>query len=191
MTNTALKIIIVGESGVGKTCLLLRYVDNKFIFDHISTVGSDYRVKHTEINGEPIDLHIWDTAGQERFRSITKTYFNSAHGAIVVFDVSNRISFDNVSYWVNAVKEKDNSIQFILVGNKIDLKREITNEEAKEFADSLDIQYFETSAKDGTNITEAFQYLAEKAYKSIKPTKNQIIKPSVNVSETEKKKCDC
>lgn len=191
MTNTALKIIIVGESGVGKTCLLLRYVDNKFILDHISTVGSDYRVKHTEINGEPINLHIWDTAGQERFRSITKTYFNSAHGAIVVFDVSNRTSFDNVSYWVNAVKEKDNSIQFILVGNKIDLKREITNEEAKEFADSLDIQYFETSAKDGTNITEAFQYLAEKAYKSIKPTKNQIIKPSVNVSETEKRKCDC
>lgn len=195
-----LKILIIGEGGVGKSCLLLRYTDDKFTETFMPTIGVDFKTKCINIEGSTVKLQVWDTAGQEKFRAITKAYFRGAHGILVVFDLSNRDSFDKTQDWINSIKESDDSIDLIIIGNKCDLQREVSIEEAQDFAAGYNVRYFETSAKDNTNVNEAFQYLSTQIYhklyseKPIKPstkTSKKAIKIDKADDQKNTKKCDC
>ncbi|OHT12106.1 Ras-related protein ORAB-1 [Tritrichomonas foetus] len=178
-----LKILVIGESAVGKSCLLLRYTDNKFQDTFMTTIGVDFKTKFIDIDGNHVKLQIWDTAGQEKFRSITKAYYRGAHGILVVFDISRRDTFNQTRMWIDSIKDaSSDSIDVILIGNKCDLERAVTKDEAEELASNYKIRYFETSAKDNTNVEEAFMYLATEAYHRRnsgniqKPTKGDSVK---------------
>ena len=153
------KFIVIGCSGAGKTSILRRLVDNKFVKGTQSTVGIEYFTYITTIEGRTIKMMIWDTAGQERFYTIAKAYFRSALGVILVFDISDRKSFDQLPRWLrDARAEADTNCSVILVGNKVDLaaSRAVSLEEAQKFATEHELSYIETSAQDNTNIEEAF-----------------------------------
>eukprot|EP01103_Thecamoeba_quadrilineata_P012070 TRINITY_DN3024_c0_g1_i2.p1 TRINITY_DN3024_c0_g1~~TRINITY_DN3024_c0_g1_i2.p1 ORF type:complete len:194 (+),score=22.15 TRINITY_DN3024_c0_g1_i2:34-615(+) len=158
------KLLIIGDSGVGKSCLLLRFSDDIFTDSFISTIGVDFKIKTIDIGGSRVKLQIWDTAGQERFRTITSSYYRGAHGIIVVYDVTEQKSFTNITKWL---KEIDifagQSIQKLLVGNKCDLEsaRIITTEKGKELANKLNIPFVETSAKESINVEQAFYIMAQ------------------------------
>jgi small GTP-binding protein len=162
-TEELLKILVIGESAVGKSCLLLRYTDNKFQESFMTTIGVDFKTKYIDIEGTHVKLQIWDTAGQEKFRSITRAYYRGAHGILVVFDISRRDTFNQTKMWIDSIRESQaeaNSIDVILIGNKQDLVRAVTKDEAEDLANSYGIRYFETSAKQNTNVEEAFLCLA-------------------------------
>lgn len=157
------KLLLIGDSGVGKSCLLLRFADDTYTESYISTIGVDFKIRTIELDGKTIKLQIWDTAGQERFRTITSSYYRGAHGIIVVFDVTDLESFNNVKQWLHEIdRYASENVNKLLVGNKCDLtsKRAVTTEQAKEFADSLGIEYLETSAKNATNVEKAFTTMA-------------------------------
>jgi small GTP-binding protein len=163
-----LKILVIGESAVGKSCLLLRYTDNKFQESFMTTIGVDFKTKYIDIEGVQVKLQIWDTAGQEKFRSITKAYYRGAHGILVVFDVSRRDTFSQTRMWIDSIRDSSadsNPIDVILVGNKCDLERCVTADEAADLAKQFQIPYYETSAKDATNVDMAFTSLATAALK--------------------------
>ena len=155
------KILIIGESGVGKTCFLLRYAENSFVANHLLTIGIDFKIKVIEIEGKSIKLQIWDTAGQDRFRTITKTYYKGSHGVILVYDVCDERSFGNVKNWVNQIEQNaKSSICKVLVGNKCDkAERVITEEQGRKLAEEYNMKFYETSAKTGQNVEETFRYL--------------------------------
>lgn len=190
-----LKILIIGESAVGKSCLLLRYTDNRFTEAFMTTIGVDFKTKFLQIDGDEVKLQIWDTAGQEKFRAITKAYYRGAHGILVVFDISRRDTFIQTKGWIDSIKESSTeTIDAILVGNKSDLDRKVTTEEAVQYAKQYGMKYFETSAKEDTNINEAFEYIATLAYRRLKSNSNnsanQVIdKPIVINKQREKKGC--
>ena len=154
-----LKLILIGDSGVGKTSLLRRYMDEAFLPNNPCTINADYKIKSLAINPyTTAELTIWDTCGQERFRSITRQYFKDAHGVILMYDVSDKRSFGNLDIWLEEIKKNKDDVSIILCGNKIDLNyRNITYEEAEKFAKDNDILYCETSSKEGTNIESAFE----------------------------------
>jgi len=157
------KLLLIGDSGVGKSCLLLRFADDTYTESYISTIGVDFKIRTIELDGKTIKLQIWDTAGQERFRTITSSYYRGAHGIIVVFDVTDLESFNNVKQWLHEIdRYASENVNKLLVGNKCDLtsKRAVTTEQAKEFADQLGIEYLETSAKNATNVEKAFTTMA-------------------------------
>jgi len=153
------KLLLIGDSGVGKSCLLLRFADNTYTDSYISTIGVDFKIRTLDIDGKTVKLQIWDTAGQERFRTITSSYYRGAHGIIVVYDVTDKVSFNNVKQWLGEIdRYACQSVNKLLVGNKADLveKKVVDFNEAKEFADSLGISFLETSAKSAQNVDEAF-----------------------------------
>merc|ERR1740130_882215 len=116
------KLLLIGDSGVGKSCLLLRFADDKWTDSYISTIGVDFKIRTIELDGKTIKLQIWDTAGQERFRTISSTYYRGAHGIIVVYDITNMVSFDNVKRWLTEIdKYARENVNKLLVGNKMDL----------------------------------------------------------------------
>ena len=161
------KVLLLGDSSVGKTCFLLRYCDKSFQDAHLSTIGLDYRLKTMTLkSGKNIKLQIWDTAGQDRFRAITKNYYKGANGIILIYDVTNVQTFENVKNWISQIKEEANpNVVIYLAGNKIDIPQEeraVKTEEGKEIADEYKLQFKETSAKDGINVNEVFQELVEK-----------------------------
>jgi small GTP-binding protein len=156
----SLKVVVVGDSGVGKTCLLLRYVRDVYDPDTQPTLGVEFMTKIIETERHRIQLQLWDTAGQELFRSVTRGYYRGSAGAFLVFDISNHDSFDHIGRWLHDVKEVARSdVVTILLGNKVDLEaqRDVTREEAEEFARANKMKYFETSAKTGGQIAEAIQ----------------------------------
>lgn len=158
------KLLLIGDSGVGKSCLLLRFADNTYTESYISTIGVDFKVRTIELDKKTIKLQIWDTAGQERFRTITSSYYRGAHGIIVVFDVTDQVSYNNVKQWLKEIERYAcENVNKLLVGNKSDLddKRQVAQETAKEFAEDLQISYIETSAKNATNVDETFIKIAE------------------------------
>jgi Ras-related protein Rab-1A len=160
------KILLIGDSGVGKSCILLRFADDVFSESHISTIGVDFKIRTVEIHNKVAKLQIWDTAGQERFRTITSSYYRGAHAMMIVYDVSDLQSFHNVKNWLQECDRyaQENVIK-ILVGNKCDSpKRQVTYDMGKEFADSLGIQFVETSAKNGVNVEKAFMIVTEMLY---------------------------
>ncbi|OMJ91514.1 hypothetical protein SteCoe_5884 [Stentor coeruleus] len=153
------KLLLIGDSGVGKSSVLLRFADNTYTESFISTIGVDFKIKTVEIEHKIFKLQIWDTAGQEKFRTITSSYYRGAHGIIVVFDVTNKDSFLNVGNWMNEItKYASDNVNKLLIGNKTDLvdRRVVSTEEAKELADSLGVTYIETSAKTAIGVEESF-----------------------------------
>ena len=165
-SESVYKVLLLGDSTVGKTCFLMRYTDNTFQEIHMSTIGLDYRLKSMTLkSGKNVKVQIWDTAGQDRFRAITKNYYKGAHGIILIYDVTNQLSFDNVSNWINQIKEEaSDKVTIFLVGNKIDdvENRKIQTESGKNLAENFQLQFYETSAKTGENVEKTFQALVEK-----------------------------
>lgn len=157
------KLLLIGDSGVGKSCLLLRFADDTYTESYISTIGVDFKIRTVELEGKTIKLQIWDTAGQERFRTITSSYYRGAHGIIVVYDVTDPESFSNVKQWLHEIDRYANeNVNKLLVGNKSDLadKKEVDYQTAKAYADELNIPFLETSAKNATNVEQAFMTMA-------------------------------
>lgn len=169
------KLLLIGDSGVGKSCLLLRFADDTYTESYISTIGVDFKIRTIELDGKTIKLQIWDTAGQERFRTITSSYYRGAHGIIVVYDVTDGESFNNVKQWLHEIdRYASENVNKLLVGNKTDLtqKRIVTTEQGKEFADSLGIEFLETSAKTSSNVEQAFLTMASQIKARMKTQPN-------------------
>lgn len=157
------KLLLIGDSGVGKSCLLLRFADDSYQDSYISTIGVDFKIRTVEQDGKTIKLQIWDTAGQERFRTITSSYYRGAHGIIIVYDITDQGSFNNVKQWLSEINRyASGNVNKLLVGNKCDLaaNRAVPYEIAKAFADEMGIPFLETSAKDATNVEQAFMIMA-------------------------------
>ena len=156
-------IIIVGDSFVGKSALISKYTVNDFQAKYIVTVVIDYYEKEEEINNEKIKVKIWDTAGQERFQGLTKSFYKYGNGIILTYDVTNRESFNNLKKWIDSIMNfKKENATIIIVGNKIDLSRQVSKEDAVELARRNRYKYFETSAKTGKGVNECFLYLINK-----------------------------
>jgi len=157
------KLLVIGDSGVGKSCLLLRFADDVYSETYISTIGVDFKIRTMEIGGKTVKLQIWDTAGQEKFRTITSTYYRGAHGIAIVYDVTDQASFNHLSMWLQEIERsaKDN-VSKVIIGNKSDMtsKRIVDTNSAKDFADKLGIPFLETSAKNSTNVEQAFLTMA-------------------------------
>ena len=154
-----LKYIIIGDAAVGKSNLLLRYAHGQFKPEYQLTIGVEFGAKNIQINNQVFRIQIWDTAGQENFRSITRAYYKNSVCALVVYDISSRDSFNNVSTWIEDCKNQSpKTIFMVLVGNKCDLydKRQVSIEEGRELAEKNNMMFFETSAKDGINVDEIF-----------------------------------
>uniref|UniRef100_A0A8C2N0F0 Ras-related protein Rab-35 n=1 Tax=Cricetulus griseus TaxID=10029 RepID=A0A8C2N0F0_CRIGR len=188
------KLLIIGDSGVGKSSLLLRFADNTFSGSYITTIGVDFKIRTVEINGEKVKLQIWDTAGQERFRTITSTYYRGTHGVIVVYDVTSAESFVNVKRWLHEINQNCDDVCRILVGNKNDdpERKVVETEDAYKFAGQMGIQLFETSAKENVNVEEMFciSDIYIKIHKSSKITQqqqNDVVKLTKNSKR--KKRC--
>ncbi|UXI17602.1 hypothetical protein NH340_JMT03545 [Sarcoptes scabiei] len=171
------KLLLIGDSGVGKSCLLLRFADDTYTESYISTIGVDFKIRTIELDGKTIKLQIWDTAGQERFRTITSSYYRGAHGIIVVYDVTDMDTFHNVKHWLQEIERYacDNVKKF-LIGNKADVtgKKVVDFATAKEFADNLGIPFIETSAKNATNVEQAFLMMASEIKASVGPSDKEV-----------------
>ncbi|KAJ8347341.1 hypothetical protein SKAU_G00287420 [Synaphobranchus kaupii] len=156
--NHLFKLLIIGDSNVGKSSLLLRFADNSFSGSYITTIGVDFKIRTVDIEGERVKLQIWDTAGQERFRTITSTYYRNTHGVIIVYDVTNQESFINVKRWLNEISQNCDNVCKILVGNKNDdpSKKQVDSQDAQRFGESVGVRVFETSAKENINVEEMF-----------------------------------
>ncbi|KAE8289811.1 Ras-related protein Rab-15 [Larimichthys crocea] len=158
------RLLMLGDSGVGKTCMLRRFTESEFDPSHISTIGVDFKMKTLEIDGVKVRVQIWDTAGQERYQTITKQYYRRAQGIIFVYDITNRPSFQHLAKWASDVDEfAPNMVQRILVGNKSDeeLRRQVTTEQGSKLAEAYGMEFFETSAATSNNISESFTRAAE------------------------------
>jgi len=171
MTNkydSLFKLLIIGESGVGKTCLLLQFTEGSFTTNHLTTIGIDFKIKVINLEEKQIKLQIWDTAGQERFRTITKTYYRGAHGIILTYDVTDENSFKNVRNWVKQIEQNaQNNVCKVLVGNKCDREdRKVSYEEGAKLAKEFNMQFFETSAKSNYNVNETFTFLTKEIQNS-------------------------
>ena len=198
-----LKIVVVGDSGVGKTNLIKRFITNEFNQNFKATIGVEFMSKTYKINKHLFKIEIWDTAGQERYKSITAIYYKGSKGALIVYDTTAQSTFNNIDKWIMEIKDKTSKdIKLMIIGNKIDLKdeREVRNEEALKKADTLGIPLMETSALDATNVKEAFYDLLKEIYKDMKDNLNnpenkyQNDKKGIDlntISNTEKKKSKC
>jgi Ras-related protein Rab-1A len=158
------KLLLIGDSGVGKSSLLLRFADDTYAESYISTIGVDFKIRTIELDGKTIKLQIWDTAGQERFRTITSSYYRGAHGIIIVYDVTDLESFNNVKQWLKEIdRYACENVNKLLVGNKSDLadKRAVVQAEAEAFAEELGVKFLETSAKKSLNVEESFMVMAK------------------------------
>lgn len=157
------KLLLIGNSGVGKSCILMRYADNSFTENFFNTIGVDFKIKTITLNDQVIKMQIWDTAGQDRFRTLTSSYYRGAHGIIIVYDVTNRDSFDNVRQWMQEIEKfASENVNKLLVGNKSDLEeqREVTYDEGVELAKKYDIPFLEVSAKNSIHIDDTFTTMA-------------------------------
>ncbi len=155
------KILLVGDSGVGKTCLLLKYTDDIYIGRYISTIGVDFKITTVKIGKYIVKLQIWDTAGQERFRTITSSYYKGANAAGIVFDLTDPESFTHVLSWVAEIKRYAlQNVHILIIGTKSDLPRAISMDEITEFVDAHNFQYIETSAKSGIGVYAAFEKIS-------------------------------
>ena len=196
-----LKIMLLGDTTVGKTSILLKYTDGYFPTTYVSTIGVEYKAKKLNINGNSINLQVWDTAGQERFKSITHSYLKGADGILFIYDITQKKTFDNLKIWIRDSEESNQNFKKVIIGNKIDREneRKVPNESLKKFCDERKIKGFEASAKFGDNIDESFEALIKMIIGE--KTKDQLIKAytmtakgrgiSINSEFFEKKKKKC
>ncbi|KAN0038076.1 hypothetical protein ACTA71_000248 [Dictyostelium dimigraforme] len=163
------KILLIGDSAVGKTSLLLRYADNFFQETSVNMTSVDYKNKSIVIDGRTFSLQIWDTAGQERFRTITSSFYRGAHGVLVCYDVTDQLTYNNVKLWMQEIQRYAvQGASRVLVGNKCDLndRKIVSTSTAREYADSLGIPFLEASAATGVNVEEAFMVMANEIYRN-------------------------
>jgi len=159
-----IKLLLIGDSGVGKSCLLLRFSDDSFTPSFITTIGIDFKIRTIDLEGKRIKLQIWDTAGQERFRTITTAYYRGAMGILLVYDVTDDKSFANIRNWIRNIEQHaTESVNKMLIGNKCDMveKKVVDSARGKALADEYGIKFLETSAKNSINVEEAFISLAK------------------------------
>jgi Ras-related protein Rab-1A len=157
------KLLLIGNSGVGKSCILMRYADNSFTENFFNTIGVDFKIKTITLNDQVVKMQIWDTAGQDRFRTLTSSYYRGAHGIIIVYDVTNKDSFDNVKQWMQEIEKfASENVNKLLVGNKSDLEeqRKVTYDEGVELSKKFDIPFLEVSAKNALNVEDTFITMA-------------------------------
>ena len=190
------KILILGDSKVGKSCFLTRYADNTYKEDYLSTIGMDYKIKNYELeDGRIIKLYIWDTAGQDKFRSITSNFYKGADGIILIYDITDRKTFNSVRNWINNIQEEaPDKVALVLAGNKVDdeKNRKVQKSEGEKIADEYSLPFFECSAKSDINVTQTFDALIKKVVQ-INPKNKEGQKLKQNrhngKNEDEKKKC--
>lgn len=171
------KYILVGDPGVGKSCLLLQFTDNRFQDKLGTTIGVEFGVSTVSVRGKSIKLNVWDTAGQEHFRSVTRTYYRAAAGALLVYDITSRTSFEHVASWIAEAREHGNpNTVMMLVGNKNDMeaRREVPHDEAAAYAKQHGLIFIETSARTACNVKEAFTRIATQIYDDIQEGKYDL-----------------
>ncbi|KAG0196807.1 GTP-binding protein [Mortierella sp. GBA30] len=182
-----IKLLLIGDSGVGKSCLLLRFSDDSFTPSFITTIGIDFKIRTIELDGKRIKLQIWDTAGQERFRTITTAYYRGAMGILLVYDVTDERSFSNIRNWFSNIEQHaSEGVNKILIGNKCDMpdKKVISKDQGQALADEFGIKFLETSAKSNICVEEAFFSLARDIKKRMIDTQtNQTQNPNTLVVE--------
>ncbi|KAA8499801.1 Ras-related protein Rab-11B [Porphyridium purpureum] len=164
------KVVLIGDSGVGKSNLLSRFTRNEFNLESKSTIGVEFATRSIQVDGKIVKAQIWDTAGQERYRAITSAYYRGAVGALLVYDISKKGTFENVSRWLKELKDHaDANIVIMLVGNKSDLQhlRAVTTEEGTKFSAGNSLSFIETSALDATNVNEAFTRILTEIYRIV------------------------
>ncbi|CAA7404582.1 unnamed protein product [Spirodela intermedia] len=164
------KVVLIGDSGVGKSNLLSRFTRNEFCLESKSTIGVEFATRTLRVEGKVIKAQIWDTAGQERYRAITSAYYRGAYGALLVYDVTKPTTFENVSRWLKELRDHaDSNIVIMLIGNKTDLKhlRAVAAEDAQGFAEKEGLSFLETSALEATNVEKAFQTILGEIYRII------------------------
>ena len=184
------KLLLLGDSTVGKTCFLLRYTDDTFLDMHMATIGLDYRLKTLILDDHKIvKIQLWDTAGQDKFRAITRNYYKGARGIILIYDVTNVKSYENIKKWINEIKEEiSEKVSIVLVANKIDntAERKISKEQGEKLANDYEVAFFETSAKTGEGVNESVLYLVQKIVETDPEVKNR----GKNLKfRTKRKKC--
>ena len=171
-----IKLLTIGDSSVGKTCLLHRYTNKTFSSSSIPTVGIDFKIMNITIDGKRIKMQCWDTAGQERYRNITANYYRNAQGIMLVYDVTNRKSFEAIDAWISQIDlHAGESVNKILIGNKSDMEQQrvVRMEEGQDLATHYNIPFYETSARSGVNVDESF-------YRIAKDVKDRILASSLN-----------
>lgn len=183
-----IKLLIIGDSSVGKSNFLFQFIENKFTDTHIATIGFDFKSQNVTLptSKQVVKLQIWDTAGQERFMSVNKNLFLRVQGMLLMYDITNRESFEHISNWVENIKEICSSIPIVLVGNKSDMEelRIVTEEEGKAVAKKLKMSFFETSGKTGSNVREAIYEIAEQIIEDVQRKR----KNTVSLMKIKKKK---
>ncbi|XP_069792565.1 ras-related protein Rab-7b-like isoform X2 [Narcine bancroftii] len=188
-----MKIIIIGSIDVGKTALLDRYVNDRFIADYCNTLGVNLLTKQITVENTSVKLQIWDTGGQERFKALVSTFYKGSDGCVLTFDVTNRDSFYTLEGWRNAVlnslKTEQKDFPFTVLGNKIDLPyREITSGEAEAWCEARNISYYEVSAKEGTHVEQAFENIARLTLAQISQNKDMYLMNSISLEDTNVRK---
>ncbi|KAI3850188.1 hypothetical protein MKW98_008490 [Papaver atlanticum] len=164
------KVVLIGDSGVGKSNLLSRFTRNEFCLESKSTIGVEFATRTLQVEGKTIKAQVWDTAGQERYRAITSAYYRGALGAILVYDTTKPTTFENVTRWLKELREHaDSNIVIMLIGNKTDLKhlRAVATEDAQSFAEKEGLSFIETSALEAINVEKAFQTILGEVYRKI------------------------
>ena len=193
--NQLISLITLGESSVGKTSLICRYVDNSFENSVISTVGLDFKLKHLTILGKKLTVKIWDTAGQERYNTIQYHLYKNINGILLTFDLTNTYSFEQLSKWYEQIQnQSQKNCIIVLIGNKNDLNEEIkiSEEKANEFAKEHSLKYFPISCKSGFNVNEVFDYLITEIVKNQPEIKNNIIIAQTKIKQHKSnKKINC
>lgn len=190
------KIVLIGDTSVGKTNILSKYLSNEFDPDSKATVGVEFGTRDFKIENNTVKVQIWDTAGQERYRSITNAYYKGAKGSLLVYDITNPKTFENVDKWLSDLKTNaEEKISVVLVGNKTDLEgdRKISIEQGKEKAELFKLAFIETSALNGNNIEKAFNELISDVYKNHhelfeKQAKVEITEKAINIEHAEENK---
>jgi Ras-related protein Rab-8A len=172
-----IKLLLIGDSGVGKSCLLLRFSEDSFTSSFITTIGIDFKIKKILLDNKWVKLQIWDTAGQERFRTITSAYYRGAMGILMVYDVTDEASFSNIRNWMRNIEQHaSDTVNKVLVGNKCDMdesKRKVPFSRGQALADEFGIRFFETSAKTNSNVEEVFQAIAKEVVARLKDSQEQ------------------
>jgi len=185
-----IKLLLIGDSGVGKSCLLLRFSDDSFTTSFITTIGIDFKIKTIELDGKRIKLQIWDTAGQERFRTITTAYYRGAMGILLVYDVTDDQSFQNIRNWIRNIEQHAaDNVDKVLIGNKCDMikDRVVETSRGQGLASEYGIKFFETSAKANINVTEAFTAIAKDIKKRLMDNPSAPPQPGVRIDASNQK----